>query len=702
MRRIINRILRLIITPQHPLRRLEAGLAIGAGVGAIMALGLYLGLFSSIRTQQQDRLYKPRATQGRIVIIAIDDMSLGVYGRSTVDWDRSVHAELIRFLDDAGARVITFDVLFADPGDPAVDRALAATMDESCRVIQPVAGVNRRTATTQAGKLITFDLFVHPIPVLQNTCADRYRPGLGHSNVIPDGDGAVRRVPLVVGRSDAARSGQGLVAYMARLRAQVDPQADAPIPALGLAAFLDFQGLDMSFVDIQPDGLRFGYEGEPIAGLPALPTDDFGRMLIYYFGPPSHVNDPDSTFPVYSFVDVAQGRVPPEVFADTIVLVGALDATALPDNYPTPSTDTGEKMYGVEIHANILETILQSQPQSLRRFDKTVDLGFTEVTLLAGREDFPLREQPLSGQLLVTFGLALVAGGLLPFLRWYVGPLLIALLYGAYFFWASISFDLWGEVFELVFPAASLLFTYIGVMIAIYLFEERRRSQINDLFSRYVSSEIAQKIVEAFDRGQLELGGEEREITVLFADVRGFTPLAEGLPPHEVVHLLNLFLEEMNMIVMRYGGAINKYIGDNLMAFWNAPYPQEDHAWLATQAGLDMLAAIQRLNAQGQITTPVQFGIGINTGPVVVGNIGSQRRLEYTPIGDTVNVASRLSGVAAGDSCFLGPRTYELIADRVQPEAIHHLTLKGKAAPLTIYDLRLDSDATPDIMPPGE
>jgi adenylate cyclase len=220
------------------------------------------------------------------------------------------------------------------------------------------------------------------------------------------------------------------------------------------------------------------------------------------------------------------------------------------------------------------------------------------------------------------------------------------------------------------------------------VFEERRRGQINDLFGRYVSAEIAQKIVESFDRGQLELGGEEREITVLFADVRGFTTLSEGLSPPEVVKFLNVFLDQMTSIVMQYGGAVNKYIGDNMMAFWNAPYAQDDHAWLAVQAALEMLEAIQKLNETGQFSHPVQFGIGVNTGPVVVGNVGSQRRLEYTPIGDTVNVASRLCGVAPGGICYIGARTRAMIGARITPAAVHNLKLKGKTEAVEIHELR--------------
>jgi adenylate cyclase len=480
---------------------------------------------------------------------------------------------------------------------------------------------------------------------------------LGHATAVPDGDGQVRRIPLFV------------------------MDGDQPLPAMGLAAYLQYLRFPVDVVEVEPGAVKFANR--------TLYTDSIGRMLIAYFGPPSKAYQP-STFPVYSYVDVVEGRVPADAFANKIVLIGALGASAEPDSYATPSTSTGAKMFGVEIHANIIETIHQSLavPGVPHRARVSIDLGPVRFGTYEGTIQLPLREQSLNDKIAITVGLALLAGMLLPFLRWYVGLPLVLIGYWAYYKWASVTFQIDGRKVELLFPGLALGFTYMGILIVTYIFEERRRGQINDLFSRYVSAEIAQKIMEAFDRGQLELGGEEREITVLFADIRGFTTLSEGLDPPEVVRMLNIFLEQMTSIVMEHGGAINKYIGDNLMAFWNAPYPQEDHAWRATQTALEILAAIHALNQTDQFPVPVQFGIGINTGPVVVGNIGSARRLEYTPIGDTVNVASRLCGIVDGGSCYVGARTWELIGARVEPVTVHRLQVKGKAEPLKVYELK--------------
>jgi adenylate cyclase len=655
-----QRSVRRILTPQHPLRRLTFGLVVGVTVGSLLSLGLWVDLFSSIRTYLTDALYRPRPTTGIVTIVAVDDASLAAYGRSTVDWPRSVHAQLIDTLKADGARVIVFDILFADPTSD--DPALAAAMKAAGNVVQPVVGSNLHSgSTTRRGDLITYDTFLDPTPEL----ADASK-AVGHANIVPDQDGQVRRVPLYV-----LQDGQ-------------------PVPALALAAYMQYLHYPADAVKIERNDVQLANRN--------LYTDDNGRMLIYYFGPPSSVNQPaTSTFPVYSFVDVVNGKVPPDAFKGKIVLIGALGASGLPDSYATPASSTGEKMFGVEIHANIIETIHQSlgTVPGVPQYHWALNLGPLHLQLYRGAARLPLREQPLREQIAITFLLAVGAGLVLPFLRWYMGAVLVALAYGVYFIWASVSFSVFGRVVDLLFPAFSLGFTFLGTVIVSYVFEERRRNQINDLFSRYVSAEIAQKIVEAFDQGKLELGGEEREITVLFADVRGFTTLSESLTPPEVVGMLNVFLEQMTEIVMQNGGAINKYIGDNLMAFWNAPYPQPDHAWLATKAGIEMLQAVHKLNETRHFSAPVQFGIGINTGPVVVGNVGSSRRLEYTPIGDTVNTASRLCGVAPGGSVYIGATTREQVGDRVTPVAEYHIKVKGKAEPVEVYELRPDGSAPP-------
>lgn len=659
LNRLRKRLTHLILITHHPWRRLRGGLIVGLIVGIVASLAVWQDLFSDIRTGLTDRLYTSRPTTGIVTIVAIDDASLAAYGRTTTEWSRTVHAQLIDRLTADGARVIAFDVLFANPTPD--DQAVADSIKKAKNVILAFAGSNAGTRITRVGNLIAYDTYTYPTPVLEDAAK-----GLGHVNVVPDGDGQIRRVPLFI--QDA--SGK-------------------PVPSLAMAAYMQYLRLP-PYTQLPPSLFAIKKDQVDVAKR-QLYTDGVGQMMIYYFGPPSVVNG-KGTFPTYSYVDVVNGRVPPEAFKDKIVLVGVVGSTGEPDSYATPSTATGEKMYGVEIHANAIETIhesLATVPGVRDNVNWKINLGPLHLQIYKGTTRLPLRVMPYQQEMILVLVMAVIAGIVLAFLRWYAGGVLVALVYAGYFAWVSASFTVTGRVMDLLFPAMALGFTYLGTVITSYLFEERRRGQINDLFSRYVSAEIAQKIVEAFDQGRLELGGEEREITVLFADIRGFTTLSEGLEPPEVVRMLNLFLEDMTAIVMENGGAINKYIGDNLMAFWNAPYPQADHAWMATKAALEMLESIRKKNETRQFPTPVQFGIGINTGPVVVGNIGSSRRLEYTPIGDTVNTASRLCGVAPGGVVYIGSRTRELDGDRIQPVSVQYLKLKGKAEPVEVHELRL-------------
>lgn len=648
---------RRILTIQHPGRRLLRGVLIGGLVALMVSYALYQDLFLDIRLSLKDNLYTSAKTSGNIVIIAVDDQSLGALGRSPADWDRANHARLIQFMAQADARVVTFDLFFdVASEDSSGDASLVEAMNAACQatpfgtcrgtevVLAAVAGQQIDTEAT--ANPATYSYISHPTAQL-----DEAAGRLGHVTVHLDVDGSLRNVPLFVQTLDAE-----------------------PMPTLGLATYLSYLRLDSASVRYEEGEIRFYPvpENPEYSVVRELPAGDFARMLVYYFGPPSHVDEGDSTYPVYSYIDVLEGRVPPENFANKIVLVGVLGASALPDRFPVPIAPANDRMYGVEFHANVIETIHQADEKSAQ----TAGLKVPPVP------------QSTQGQYLVMMLVALGAGIVLSFLRWYMALLVIIVAYVVFYLYAGVAFTIGGTLLELFFPGLALVLVFMGTVISNYVFEERRRAEINDLFSRYVSTDIAQKILESYDRGELELGGEEREVTVMFADVRGFTTLSEGLPPSEVVRMLNLFLERMNEIVLKHGGAINKYIGDNLMAFWNAPYFQDDHAWKATQAALEMLEAIKDINAQQQFKTIVQFGIGINTGVVVVGNIGSQQRLEYTPIGDTVNVASRLSGVAEGGACLVGPGTYIYLTDRVEPVRQISVRLKGKAQELVVYEFR--------------
>ncbi|RPI99269.1 MAG: CHASE2 domain-containing protein, partial [Chloroflexi bacterium] len=344
--RFRRRTTHLLFIPRHPWRRLRGGLIIGLVVGSLLALALRTDLLSGIRLQLTDYLYtedslptacraiclrvqnsytpdNPHPTQGITAIVAIDDRSLGALGRTPVEWSRGVHADLVRVLTDSGARVIAFDLLFADPSED--DAVLAEAMLAAGNVVQPVAGGwESSRQTTTRGEFIRFDTYTYPTAELREAAQV-----IGHVNIVPDEDGKVREVPLVI------RDG------------------DQYIPAMALAAYLQYLHYPVELLEIEQHHVKFANRD--------LYTDDIGQMMISFFGDPTNVNQ-RGTFPVYSYVDVLEGHVPPEAFKDKIVLVGVLDAQGNPDSYATPSTRTGKKMYGVEIIASIIETIHQSLP----------------------------------------------------------------------------------------------------------------------------------------------------------------------------------------------------------------------------------------------------------------------------------------------------------------------------------------------------
>lgn len=630
-----------LLNYRNPGPRLIRGLNAGLLVSLVMIGMLQLDLFESLRNRLQDNLYAPAPTSDIVTIVAIDDKSLAALGRSPAQWDRTVHAELIDILVDSGTRVIGFDILFDIPSeeDAAVIEAIQAARQRNTQVVMPVVGTGR--ALEVDGKL-QYESIITPTDDFS-----RVIRGLGHVNLLPDTNGTVREFPLVITDGEQSFYALGLSTYLTY--------------NLLLPDFVRYEDQELSFPHVDRPGFEPNWH---------LTTNSDSTVLISYFGSPSDVYDEQSTFATYSYIDVLEGQVPPEAFTDKIVLIGILDAVAQPDSFRTPIS-LNQQMFGVEIHANIIEMVHQ--------LNQREDAAVTRPQLI---------DQPVTEKAVVILLVGALGGIILTFLRWHTGFLATGLGIAGFVLLAVYNFDQNGKLLELFFPLLTIGFTYVGALITNYLFEERRRNAINDLFSRYVSPEIARKVVENYDRGKLDLGGEERELTVLFADVRGFTTLAEGLPPAEVVELLNYFLEQMNQIVMNYNGAINKYIGDNLMAFWNAPYPQADHAWLGVQAGLEMQRAIEKINDTQRFKTRVQFGIGINTGEVVVGNIGSQQRLEYTPIGDAVNVASRLSSIAEGGVCLIGEKTYEYVAERVTPQDKEEVLLKGRKQAIQVYRLK--------------
>ena len=241
-----------------------------------------------------------------------------------------------------------------------------------------------------------------------------------------------------------------------------------------------------------------------------------------------------------------------------------------------------------------------------------------------------------------------------------------------------------GWIVNAVDPPVALALAMVVGLVYRVASERAAQQEVIELFGRHVTDQVAEELVRQADTGELQLGGETREITALFADIRGFTTLSGGMDPAVLVGLLNERFGIITEVVTEHDGIVNKFIGDALVAFWNAPRDQDDHAYLASKAAL---AALDRLEQMPDDEHKIRFGFGVNTGLALAGNVGSAGRFEYTVMGETVNTASRLSGASGGGEVWVGERTHELIAGRIGSDELPPQQLKGMIAPIAMFRL---------------
>ncbi|MDD5094257.1 MAG: adenylate/guanylate cyclase domain-containing protein [Dehalococcoidia bacterium] len=355
-----------------------------------------------------------------------------------------------------------------------------------------------------------------------------------------------------------------------------------------------------------------------------------------------------------SYGDIISGNFDPSIVKGKIVLIG-MTATGDVDVWAVP-TKNG-KIPGTFIHALAIDTILRE------RYLTEAGTGTTLLTLLI---------------LVGITGLALPRIGV----KW--GVALVGGLFVAYVGVVFINFDK-GHILNLLYPLSMLPVLLVSSIVCIILIQQSDDRFVKDLFGRYVSPQVAKEILTMADSSELKLGGETREVSVLFADIRGFTEMSERMSPGEVVGMLNTFLPVVIEKVLENGGMVNKFAGDNIMAVWNAPQSQSDHARLAVKAAWEAQQAVAALSQADPSLPKAQFGIGINSGKVLAGNVGSPGRVEYTVIGDSVNLASRICSVAPGGEVWIGPDTYQQAKEFLEVEAKAPQTLKGKAERVTLY-----------------
>lgn len=446
---------------------------------------------------------------------------------------------------------------------------------------------------------------------------------LGHANVLPDVDGVVRKLPAVI------RSGE-----------------DNEL-ALALVATAEYHQHPQVIESSAKDKLL------PFGGQ-LIPVDDINCMLINYASSSAELSIPGS-FHTVSYTDVLGDRINPAIFQDSLVIVGAT-ATGLGDTYWTP---TLRMMNGVEIHANAMHTILTGN--FLKPAPSIITIASILILVL------------LCGLIALRFRLLWAV----------VSTLSLCILY---FLLTSACFD-GGTVLNTVYPPLAILSTFAGVNLFNVVSERSQRNEITKTFGRYVSEAVAARILAALEQGELKLGGKEQEVTVAFADVRGFTSMAESMQPEELVRVLNVYLSIVVQAVLKHQGIINKFGGDSVMAIWNAPTACEGHPLLAIKAATEAQHATRELQDREPLLPKMDFGIGINTGKAVAGNMGSEDRFEYSVIGDTVNLAARLTNAAQGGKVWIGVNTFKLVEDCITAKPLGEIEVKGKRGTVKAYEV---------------
>jgi len=604
-------------------------------------------------------LADPGRVHPDLLLVTIDDPSLDILQESLGrwPWPRDVHAALVDVLAAGGARLVIFDVGFFDPllSAPEGDSVFAEAIQLAGNVILPVA-FDQRSATDAArleellGRSAERDLL------------ERHRVGRAVSpGTNPDFGGVLVPLPLL-GAGVAALGAATLLPDAADGVSRRDPLVFSHrgelYPSLAFAAA---RVLEPSRFD-GPVELR---DRELLSGETTLPLDR-GGLLLRWRG--SFLSRGEHTYPVIpvyqllnSYEQLLRGQepdVPLDRLAGKVVIVG-LTGMGLFEARVTPLAPHDP---GLMLHATALDNLLTGD--HLRRAPPWVDRGATALLVLlltVGVTFLPLA----GGVLLVVFGAVVV----------------VAWAFGAY------HFGLWTD---LATPLLGTGMSFSGAMAARYITEGRERRRIRELFGRYVSPEYVRILVERPE--SFRLGGERVPLTVLFSDIRGFTSISERLPPETVVSILNRYLDRMSEIVFRNGGTLDKFMGDGLMAFWGAPIPEPEHARKALTAGLEMLDAVDAFSAEirREEGVDLDIGVGVHTGEAVVGNIGSlTRKLDYTALGDHVNLASRLESLnKERGTRFLASRAaWEAAGPGFRVRELPDAQVKGKEEGVSIVEV---------------
>lgn len=560
---------------------------------------------------------EPRNVDPRIKILAIDDQSLVSVGKWP--WSRTIVAELSDQLLANGALAVWPDIFYSDKSqNPEEDQALAKVVAKYPNLFLPVY-FNFETRKVNQ-QVVVDDLLKPVIPIdLKQT---------GHINVIQDDDRVVRKVMLGI-----SHEGIRVPAISVRL-------ANVLLPADRQVVWTEdnrwLRGDTPLAVGLQND-LYFSYATKPF----------------------------DPRIEIISIAKVLSGEVDPDYFAGSIVLIGPY-AIGLDDSYYTPASKKIE-MYGVVMHANIIQSLLDGKIYT--RASHSV--GLMLIILLGLFAYFSMERVRAKRSILIMVGLLV-----------------------GYSFAEAIVFNTLNVLLPYLYPVFTIISVYIFSVVSQYLQERRERGRVTGIFGRYVSKAVVQEILST--KEEIKVGGVRKDITLMFVDIRGFTPLSEKMEPEDIIKILNEYLDLCSRAVFAQEGTIDKFMGDGVMSIFGAPIAQDDHPERAVRAALQMQRESGKLAEQllERYGRSVSFGVGVNSGPAVVGNIGSHERLDYTAIGDTVNLAARLESNAKPGQILISKATYERIKEKFEVTALDPIKVKGKENLVEIYQVEGEYDET--------
>lgn len=612
------------------------------------------------------------------VIVSIDEKSLDELGRWP--WSRDIQAMLVDKVAEYGARVIAFDAVFSEPDtNPGLDKirdfkdsfkAKANTdatffawlnrVEKEADTDQQFADALQQSERTILGYFFHFSDqgLEHLEKELLESSFENIRGS--HYNAIrfasEEAKSAYFRSAYAVESNisilSKAASGSGFFSLVVdedgavRRIPLIVSYKDAFFPPLSIQSLKLYLNKQVSFY-IQEYGVEYVEIGDIL-----IPTDKQGQLLINYYGP-------KNTFPHYSATDIINKRVPKNSLKDKIVIIGTtavgiydLRITPFQKNYP-----------GVEIHATVIDNILHQRFLMQPEWIGVIDLlaifigGFIVTFFIAKANVFR------------SLGLTFLLGGI--------------------FLWFNFFLFQQGIQSSIIYPILNLSVVYVGITIYKLFTEGREKRFIKRAFGHYLSPVVIEQLVS--DPGQLKLGGERKVLTAFFSDVAGFSTISEKLSPEELVELLNVYLTEMTDIIMKYKGTVDKFEGDAIISFFGAPVLFDDHAKRACLVSIEMQKRLKELRKQWkQEGKPELFvRIGLNTGPMVIGNMGSKSRMDYTMMGDSVNLAARLEGANKlyGTFNMISESTYNAAKEFVEVRKLDIIQVVGKSEPVTVYEL---------------